>query len=178
MLLENIYKFIRKNADINNLDKTIIMNLRKIEKIIEDFSRIKIKYLEMESNIKRSLDDYYGIIRDAEYQMKERFNDVWDQIVDQENKLIVYSEKEQIVNKSNKKIQNIVDKILSKFDDNFKFVIGEDENINILHKKEIVCKIILYKLKIVVRFMNYDLTINNMSDDTKLLDAYIMNKKI
>jgi hypothetical protein len=178
MLLENIYKFIRKNADINNLDKTIIMNLRKIEKIIEDFSRIKIKYLEMESNIKRSLDDYYGIIRDAEYQMKERFNDVWDQIVDQENKLIVYSEKEQIVNKSNKKIQNILDKILSKFDDNFKFVIGEDENINILHKKEIVCKIILYKIKIVVRFMNYDLTINNMSDDTKLLDAYIMNKKI
>ena len=117
MLLENIYKFIRKNADINNLDKTIIMNLRKIEKIIEDFSRIKIKYLEMESNIKRSLDDYYGIIRDAEYQMKERFNDVWDQIVDQENKLIVYSEKEQIVNKSNKKIQNIIDKILSKFGD-------------------------------------------------------------
>jgi hypothetical protein len=41
-----------------------------------------------------------------------------------------------------------------------------------------VCKIILYKLKIMVRFMNYDLTINSMSDDTKLLDAYIMNKKI
>jgi hypothetical protein len=178
MLLENIYKFIKKNNKINRLDKSVIMNLRKIEKIIDEFSKIKNKYLEMESNIKRSLDDYYGIIREAEYEMKEKFNNIWDQIIDDEDKLIKYTNKDTIVNNSNKKIQNILDKILSKFDNNFNFVINDDENINIIYKKETVCKIILYKLKIVVKFMNCDLTIQNMSDDTKLLDAYIINKKM
>lgn len=177
LLLENIYKFIKKN-DVCGLDKTIIKNLRKIEKVIEEFSLIKNKYLEMESSIKKSLDDYYGIIRDAEYKMKEQFNDIWDSIVDDNNKLIKYTEKEQIINSGGKKIQNILDKTLSKFNDDFKFVVNEDDNINILYKLKSVCIIVLYKLKIVVKFLNYDMTLTAINDDTKLLDAYLSRIKI
>ena len=36
-----------------------------------------------------------------------------------------------------------------------------------------VCTIIIYKIKIVVRFMNNDLTLNGVEDDTKFLDAYL-----
>jgi len=177
LLLENIYKFIKKN-DVCGLDKTIMKNLRKIEKVIEEFSLIKNKYLEMESSIKKSLDDYYGIIRDAEYKMKEQFNDIWDSIVDDNNKLIKYTEKEQIINSGGKKIQNILDKTLSKFNDDFKFVVNEDDNINILYKLKSVCIIVLYKLKIVVKFLNYDMTLTAINDDTKLLDAYLSRIKI
>jgi hypothetical protein len=106
LLLENIFKFIKKN-ECNNLDKTVLKNLRKIEKIIEEFSKIKTKYLEMEMSIKKSLDDYYGIIREAEYKMKEQFNDIWDSIVDEENQLIKYSMKEELVSNVGKKVQNI-----------------------------------------------------------------------
>lgn len=177
LLLENIYKFIKKN-NVCGLDKTIIKNLRKIEKVIEEFSLIKNKYLEMESSIKKSLDDYYGIIRDAEYKMKEQFNDIWDSIVDDNNKLIKYTEKEQIINSGGKKIQNILDKTLSKFNDDFKFVVNEDDNINILYKLKSVCIIVIYKLKIVVKFLNYDMTLTAINDDTKLLDAYLSRIKI
>jgi hypothetical protein len=177
LLLENIYKFIKKN-DVCGLDKAIMKNLRKIEKVIEEFSLIKNKYLEMESSIKKSLDDYYGIIRDAEYKMKEQFNDIWDSIVDDNNKLIKYTEKEQIINSGGKKIQNILDKTLSKFNDDFKFVVNEDGNINILYKLKSVCIIVLYKLKIVVKFLNYDMTLTAINDDTKLLDAYLSRIKI
>ena len=112
LLLENIYKFIKKN-DCSKIDKAILNNIKKIETIIDEFSKIKNKYLEMETSIKKSLDDYYGIIRDAEYQMKEKFNDIWNQIVDNDNKLIKYTEKEIIILQSGKKIQNILEKILS-----------------------------------------------------------------
>jgi len=172
LLLENIFKFIKKN-ECNNLDKTVLKNLRKIEKIIEEFSKIKTKYLEMEMSIKKSLDDYYGIIREAEYKMKEQFNDIWDSIVDEENQLIKYSMKEELVSNVGKKVQNILDKTLSKFNDNFKFVLNEDANINILYKMKSICIIIVYKLKIVVRFMNYDMTLTGIDDDMKLLDAYL-----
>ena len=177
LLLENIYKFIKKN-ECSKIDKSILNNIKKIETIIYEFTKIKNKYLEMESSIKKSLDDYYGIIRDAEYQMKEKFNDVWNQIVDDDNKLIQYSDKESIILQSGKKIQNILEKILNKFDNSFKLVLNEDENILVYLKNTIICTIKLYKLKIVLRFMNYDLTISSMSDDTKLLEAYINNKKI
>jgi hypothetical protein len=177
LLLENIYKFIKKN-DICGLDKTIIKNLRKIEKVIEEFSLIKNKYLDMESSIKKSLDDYYGIIREAEYKMKEQFNDIWDSIVDDNNKLIKYTQKEDIINSGGKKIQNILDKTLSKFNDGFKFVINDDGNISILYKSKSVCIIVQYKLKIVVRFLNYDMTLSSINDDTKLLDAYLSRIKI
>jgi hypothetical protein len=132
----------------------------------------------MEAGIKKSLDDYYGIIREAEYKMKDQFNDIWNLILDDENKLIKYSEKDEIVKSSGKKIQNILDKILSKFDNNFKFVMNDDGNINIVFKMKSICMIILYKIKIVVRFMNYDMTLNGIDDDTKLLDAFILNKNI
>jgi len=45
-------------------------------------------------------------------------------------------------------------------------------------KDNLICTIKLFKLKIVIKFMNYDLTISGTNDDTKLLDAYINNKKI
>jgi hypothetical protein len=172
LLLENIFKFIKKN-ECNNVDKTILKNLRKIEKVVEEFTKIKNKYLEMELNIKKNLDDYYGIIRDAEYKMKEQFNDIWDSIVDEENQLIQYTVKDEIIKGSGKKVQNILDKTLSKFDDNFKFVLNDDGNINILYKMKSICIIIIYKLKIVVRFMNYDMTLTGINDDMRLLDAYL-----
>jgi len=177
LLLENIYKFIKKN-DCSKIDKAILNNIKKIETIIDEFSKIKNKYLEIETSIKKSLDDYYGIIRDAEYQMKEKFNDIWNQIVDNDNKLIKYTEKETIILQSGKKIQNILEKVLNKFDDNFKFVFNENDDIEIYMKNIVICTIKLYKLKIVIRFMNYDLTISGLNDDTKLLEAYIKNKKL
>ena len=179
LLLENIYKFIKKN-DINGLDKSIIKNLRKIEKIIAEFSVIKNKYLEMESNIKKSLDDYYGVIRDAEYKMKEQFNNIWDSIVDDENKLIKNTDKDEIIKNAGKKVQTILDKTLSKFNDpvNYKFIINKDGDINILYKLKSICVIIIYKLKIVVRFLNYDMTISGINDDTKLLDAYLIKNTL
>jgi len=172
LLLENIFKFIKKN-ECNGIDKTILKNLRKIEKVIEEFSRIKNKYLEMESSIKKSLDDYYGIIREAEYKMKEQFNNIWDSIVDEENQLIQYTEKDEIIKNAGKKVQNILDKTLSKFNEDFKFIIKEDGNINIIYKMKSVCIIVIYKLKIVVRFMNYDMTLTGIDDDMRLLDAYL-----
>jgi hypothetical protein len=179
LLLENIYKFIKKNNAIG-LDKSIIKNLRKIEKVIEEFSLIKNKYLDMESSIKKSLDDYYGIIRDAEYKMKEQFNNIWDSIVDDDNKLIKYTEKEEIIKNSGKKIQTILDKTLSKFNDsnNYRFILNDDGNINVLYKLKSICIIVMYKLKIVVRFLNYDMTLSGVNDDTKLLDAYLMKNVI
>jgi hypothetical protein len=36
-----------------------------------------------------------------------------------------------------------------------------------------ICIIVVYKLKIVVRFMNYDMTLTGIDDDMKLLDAYL-----
>ena len=177
LLLENIYKFIKKNES-SGIDKAVLKNLQKIEGIVSEFTRIKNKYLEMEAGIKKSLDDYYGIIREAEYKMKDQFNDIWNLIVDDENKLIKYSEKDEIVKGAGKKVQNILDKILSKFDNNFKFVMNDDGNINIVYKMKSICMIILYKIKIVIRFMNYDVTLNGIDDDTKLLDAFILNKKI
>ena len=176
LLLENIYKFIKKN-ETSSIDKSILKNLRKIEDIVSEFSKIKNKYLEMENSIKKSLDDYYGIIREAEYKMKDQFNSIWNLIVDDDNKLIKYSEKDEIIKLVGKKVQNILDKILSKFDDNFKFVIN-DGNINVMCRGKNVCNIILYKIKIVVRFMNYDLTLSDVKDSTELLDVYIVNKKI
>jgi len=172
LLLENIFKFIKKN-ECNGIDKTILKNLRKIEKIIEEFSRIKNKYLEMELSIKKSLDDYYGIIREAEYKMKEQFNNIWDSIVDEENQLIQYTEKDEIIKNAGKKVQNILDKTLSKFNEDFKFIIKEDGNINIIYKMKSVCIIVIFKLKIVVRFMNYDMTLTGIDDDMRLLDAYL-----
>ena len=179
LLLENIYKFIKKN-DVSGLDKTIMKNLKKIEKVIEEFSLIKNKYLDMESNIKKSLDDYYGVIRDAEYKMKEQFNSIWDSIVDDDNKLIKYTDKEEIIKSAGKKIQTILDKTLSKFNDsnNYKFIINEDGNINVLYKLKSICVIVMYKLKIVIRFLNYDMTLSGVNDDTKLLDAYLMKTVI
>jgi len=177
LLLENIFKFIKKN-ECNGIDKTILKNLSKIEKIVEEFSRIKNKYLDMELSIKKSLDDYYGVIREAEYKMKEQFNNVWDSIVDEENQLIQYTLKEQIISNAGKKVQNILDKTLSKFNDNFKFIIKDDGNINILYKMKSVCLIIIYKLKIVVRFLNYDMTLTGIEDDMRLLDAYLNRMKI
>jgi len=176
LLLENIYKFIKKN-ETSSIDKSILKNLRKIEDIVSEFSKIKNKYLEMENSIKKSLDDYYGIIREAEYKMKDQFNSIWNLIVDDDNKLIKYSEKDEIIKLVGKKVQNILDKILSKFDDNFKFIIN-DGNINVMCRGKNVCNIILYKIKIVVRFMNYDLTLSDVKDSTELLDVYIVNKKI
>jgi hypothetical protein len=177
LLLENIFKFIKKN-ECNGIDKTILKNLRKIEKVIEEFSRIKNKYLEMEMSIKKSLDDYYGIIREAEYKMKEQFNDIWDSIVDEENQLIQYTQKEEIIKKAGKKVQNILDKTLSKFDENFKFVVKDDGDINIIYKMKSICLIVVYKLKIVVRFMNYDMTLTGIEDDMRLLDAYLSRMKM
>ena len=177
LLLENIYKFIKKN-ECSKIDKAILNNIKKIETIIDEFSKIKNKYLEMESSIKKSLDDYYGIIRDAEFQMKEKFNDVWNQIVDNDNKLITYTEKETIILQSGKKIQNILEKVLNKFDNSFKYVLKENDDIEIYLKNNVICTIKLFKLKIVIRFMNYDLTISGLNDDIKLLEAYIENKKI
>jgi len=129
----------------------------------------------METNIKKSLDDYYGIIRDAEYRMKDQFNDIWDSIVDDDNKLIKYTKKEEIIKSGTKKVQNILDKILSKFNDEFKFIVSDDNpnNINIIYRMKSVCTIIIYKIKIIVRFMNNDLTLNGVEDDTKFLDAYL-----
>jgi hypothetical protein len=98
--------------------------------------------------------------------------------VDDNNKLIKYTEKEQIINSGGKKIQNILDKTLSKFNDDFKFVVNEDDNINILYKLKSVCIIVIYKLKIVVKFLNYDMTLTAINDDTKLLDAYLSRIKI
>jgi len=174
LLLENIYKFIKKNTS-NGLDKIIIKNLQKIEKIVQEFIKVRNKYLEMETNIKKSLDDYYGIIRDAEYRMKDQFNDIWDSIVDDDNKLIKYTKKEEIIKSGTKKVQNILDKILSKFNDEFKFIVSDDNpnNINIIYRMKSVCTIIIYKIKIIVRFMNNDLTLNGVEDDTKFLDAYL-----
>jgi hypothetical protein len=177
LLLENILKFIKKN-ECNGIDKTILKNLRKIEKVIEEFSKIKNKYLEMEMSIKKSLDDYYGIIREAEYKMKEQFNDIWDSIVDEENQLIQYTQKEEIIKKAGKKVQNILDKTLSKFDENFKFVVKDDGDINIIYKMKSICLIVVYKLKIVVRFMNYDMTLTGIEDDMRLLDAYLSRMKM
>jgi hypothetical protein len=177
LLLENIFKFIKKN-ECNGIDKTILKNLRKIEKVIEEFSRIKNKYLEMEMSIKKSLDDYYGIIREAEYKMKEQFNDIWDSIVDEENQLIQYTQKDEIIKKAGKKVQNILDKILSKFDENFKFIVKDDGDINIMYKMKSICLIVVYKLKIVVRFMNYDMTLTGIEDDMRLLDAYLSRMKM
>jgi hypothetical protein len=177
LLLENIFKFIKKN-ECNNIDKTILKNMRKIENIIEEFSKIKSKYLEMELNIKKSLDDYYGVIREAEYKMKEQFNSVWDSIVNEDNQLIQYTLKDDIISGSGKKVQNILDKILSKFDENFKFVINENGNIDILYKMKSVCLIVIYKLKIVVRFMNNDMTLTGIEDKHELFDAYLSRIKM
>lgn len=177
LLLENIFKFIKKN-ETSKIDKAILNNIRKIEKIIEEFSKIKNKYLEMESNIKKSLDDYYTIIRDAEFQMKEKFNDIWSQIVNEDNKLIKYTDKEKIINNSPKKIQNILEKILNKFDNHFKLALNDNDDIEIFINNNMICLIKLFKVKLIIKFMNYDLTVTCLSDDTKLLDAYILNKKI
>ena len=108
--------------------------------------------------------------------MKEQFNNIWDSIVDDDNKLIKYTDKEEIIKSAGKKIQTILDKTLSKFNDsnNYKFIINDDGNINILYKLKSICVIVMYKLKIVIRFLNYDMTLSGINDDTKLLDAYLM----
>ena len=103
---------------------------------------------------------------------------VWNQIVDNDNKLITYTEKETIILQSGKKIQNILEKVLNKFDNSFKYVLKENDDIEIYLKNNVICTIKLFKLKIVIRFMNYDLTISGLNDDIKLLEAYIENKKI
>ncbi len=177
LLVENIYKYI-KNNECSKIDKAILDNIKKIESIIDEFSNIKNKYLEMELNIKKSLDDYYSVIREAEYKMKDKFNDIWNKIVDDENKLIKYTTKDNIIKNSPKKIQNILEKILFKFDNDFKISLDDNDDVNIIYKNKIVSNIKLYKVKIVVRFMNYDLTINSMSDNTELLDAYLKKIKI
>jgi hypothetical protein len=64
---------------------------------------------------------------------------------------------------------------LFKFNDEFKFIVSDDNpnNVNIMYRMKSVCTIIIYKIKIVVRFMNNDLTLSGVEDDTKFLDAYL-----
>ena len=41
-----------------------------------------------------------------------------------------------------------------------------------------ICLIVIYKIKIVVRFMNYDMTLTGLEDDMRLLDAYLSRMKM
>ena len=41
-----------------------------------------------------------------------------------------------------------------------------------------ICIIIIYKLKIVVRFMNNDMTLTGIDDKHELLDAYLSRIKM
>lgn len=95
LVLQKLYEIegYSKKKDIDWIHKQINTYFKELVNLSEKTTLLKDNFVEMESNIKNSLNDHYKILRDYQYDINKQINNVWDKINDDFGKA-----KENIIN--------------------------------------------------------------------------------
>lgn len=182
-ILENIHKFqnhIESDKDLLEIiSNKINSNLGELNEIVNELSSMKQKYIDMEANIKKQLDQYYYNIRDSEIKVKNKVDFITNNTI---------SDLESIQNSSTCKTQwdNLSEQIPSKIKPIF-YKISEvfsnkgflphktDKIININKNDHIVYKLKLMKDKIIVynNIFTIEVTKKNVDDSINYINVVL-----
>ena len=84
LVLQKLYEIegYSKKKDIDWIHKQINTYFKELVNLSERTTLLKDNFIEMETNIKNSLNDHYKILRDYQYDINKQINNVWDKIND------------------------------------------------------------------------------------------------
>ena len=80
LVLNKLFELENKDIKKNNIEwihSQINNHFKELIKISEKTSFLKDNYLDMESTIKSSLNNYYNILRDYQYDIDQKINEIW-----------------------------------------------------------------------------------------------------
>ena len=80
LVLNKLFELENKDIKKNNIEwihSQINNHFKELIKISEKTSFLKDNYLDMESTIKSSLNNYYNILRDYQYEIDQKINEIW-----------------------------------------------------------------------------------------------------
>ena len=88
LLLENIYKIqnANNNKNIEWIQDNLINHLKDLNKVIDKTDNLKNKFLQMETGIKLNLENFYLLLREYDYELKDKLKTIWKKIVIEFNK--------------------------------------------------------------------------------------------
>ena len=83
--LDAAFLVLNRLFELNNNEKTnlnwihnqINSHFKELVKVSEKTSFLKDQYLNMESNIKENLNSYYNLLRDYQYDIDKKINNIW-----------------------------------------------------------------------------------------------------
>jgi hypothetical protein len=84
LVLNRLFELENKsiNTNLSWLHQQINSNFKELVLVSERTSFLKDSYIAMEGSIKNSLNDYYKILRDYQYEIKKQINMIWNKMND------------------------------------------------------------------------------------------------
>lgn len=182
-ILENIFKsqqYIESDKNLLSIvSNKINSNLGELNEIVDELSSMKQKYIDMETNIKKQLDQYYYNIRDSEIKVKNKVDYITNNtITDLESiqnsstcKTLWDSLSEELADK----IKPIFHKLTEVFS-NKGFIPDKNDKIVDLYKNDsIVYQLKLMKDKIIVynSILTIEVNKKNVDDSIKYINVVL-----
>ena len=126
LVLNKLYEINKDSSNHTNLDwiqNQINSHFKELIKVSEKTSFLKDNYLSMESTIKNSLNNYYVILRDYQYEMDDKINQIWQKMNSDfgkvEDKLLQQSKFDDVLEKyKDDKCFHILTKVFDQLKEN------------------------------------------------------------
>ena len=182
-ILENIHKFqnhIESDKDLLEIiSNKINSNLGELNEIVNELSSMKQKYIDMEANIKKQLDQYYYNIRDSEIKVKNKVDFITNNTISDlesiQNSSTCKTQWDNLSEQLPNKIKPIFYKISQVFSNKGFIPHKTDKIININKNDHIVYQLKLMKDKIIIynNIFTIEVTKKNVDDSINYINVFL-----
>jgi hypothetical protein len=182
-ILENIFKFQKHfEADkglLTIISNKINSNLGELNEIVEELSSMKQKYLDMETNIKKQLDNYYYLIRDTEIKVKNKVDYITNNTITDlqqlENTSTCKDQWDIVSEELSDKIKPLFHKLTEVFSKNGFVPNKNNKLIKIFKNEELEYQIKVMKDKLLLHNSIFTIEVNkkNVDDSIKYIEMIL-----